>query len=393
MKVLNFFGEQNLKPLLPAKTVKPDEECVARPKKLFCFEAGDVRVNEQTHLTILHTVYVREHNRIASQLAKMNMDWDDEKIYQETRRIVNACQQHVLVNEFLPLLLGPKLMKEYSLMSASGQQDSYDPSVTTSTGTGFAAAAFRYGHSMVDPMIRRLSPHSGHPIKEEKLRNLFKRPFWLYEPGAVDQLIVGMIWSSAEQTDPFVTEELSGHLFQPPKAKFGHDLAAINIQRGRDQGVPGYNDWREWCGLSRAKSFSDLEPLLTNQTAYHYSRIYKHVDDIDLWSAGISERHLPAAAVGPTMACIIARQFMNTKRGDRFWYENLNQASSFTKAQLKEIKKITLAKILCTNSDHIQQIQPMVMRLPHPIYNAKVNCDSLPTINLKLWDSNMMDNF
>lgn len=394
MKVWNLFEKQHLKPLLPPKTKDPDSDCLGRPKGMFCFEAGDVRVNEQTHLTVLHTIYIREHNRIAKTLAKINLDWDDDKIYHETRHIIAASVQHVAVNEFLPLLLGPRLTKEYALTPTSNGKywNGYDPTVTTSIGTGFAAAGFRYGHSMVDGSIKRLDKH-GNLVKAELLRFLFKRPFLLYKPEVVDQLVRGMIWESAEQTDPFVSQELSGHLFQPPKAKFGHDLPAINIQRGRDQGVPGYNDWREWCGLPRAKSFSDLEPLLTNRTAYHYSRIYKHVDDIDLWSAGVSERKLHGLAVGPTMACIIARQFMNTKRGDRFWYENPSQPSSFTPAQLKEIKKITLAKILCTNADDIANIQPWVMRLAHPIYNAKVPCESLPTINLKLWDSSNLDSF
>lgn len=130
-----------------------------------------------------------------------------------------------------------------------------------------------------------------------------------------------------------------------------------------------------------------------NKTAYQYSKIYKHVDDIDLWSAGISERKMPGSAVGPTMACIISRQFLNSKRGDRFWYENPNQPSSFTPAQLKEIKKATLAKLLCVNGDDIPKIQPWAMRLPHPIYNAKVSCDSLPSINLEHWNSNTNDNF
>lgn len=425
MKVSNYFEKLKLKPLLPSKTEEPDKDCIARPKNLFCFIAGDVRVNEQTHLTVLHTVYVREHNRIAKVLAKMNMDWSDEKIYQETRHIVAAGVQHVMVNEFLPLLLGHKLLSDYKIKnsaSGDGYWNGYDASVTTSTGTGFAAAAFRYGHSMVEGTIKRFDIH-GMFIKGELLRFLFKRPFLLYKPGVMDQLIMGMVLTPSEQTDPFVTEELSGHLFQPPKAKFGHDLPAINIQRGasahrarrlalyshlnfastqltgsfpltgRDQGVPGYNDWREWCGLSRAKSFSDLEPMLMNRTAFQYSKIYKHVDDIDLWSAGVSERKLAGAAVGPTMACIISRQFLNSKRGDRFWYENLNQPSSFTPAQLKEIKKISLAKILCTNGDNIPRIQPWAMRLPHPIYNAKVACDALPSMNLKLWDSTGLDNF
>lgn len=130
-----------------------------------------------------------------------------------------------------------------------------------------------------------------------------------------------------------------------------------------------------------------------NRTAWQYAKIYKHVDDIDLWSAGIAERKMPGSAVGPTMGCIIARQFLNYKRGDRFWYENPGQPSSFTPGQLREIKKVTLAKILCANADDIPKIQTWAMRLPHPIYNARIPCDSLPTMNLKLWDSSNMDSF
>ena len=235
MRVWNYFERLHLKPLLPPKTEEPDKDCLARPKGLFCFQAGDVRVNEQTHLTVLHTIYLREHNRIAKSLAKLNIDWDDERIYQETRHIVAAGVQHVMMNEFAPLLLGSKQVKHHKLDGTHNNVhwDGYDPNVTISTGTGFSVAAFRYGHSMVEGLIKRLDPHSGHFIKGEPLRFLFKRPFWLYEPGAIDQLVAGMLLTPAEETDPHVSEELSGHLFQPPKAKFGHDLAAINIQRGK----------------------------------------------------------------------------------------------------------------------------------------------------------------
>lgn len=128
-----------------------------------------------------------------------------------------------------------------------------------------------------------------------------------------------------------------------------------------------------------------------NRTAQIYSRLFKHVDDIDLWSAGISERKLPGSAVGPTMGCIIARQFYAFKRGDRFWYENPKLPSSFTAEQLREIKKITLAKILCTNADNMPKIQPWAMKLPHSIYNAPVPCESLPAMNLKYWDSSSVE--
>lgn len=232
LKVWNYFEKLKLKPLLPPKTEDPDKDCLGRPKNLYCFMAGDVRANEQTHLTVLHTIHTREHNRLAKGLAQVNLEWDDDKLYHEARHILAACTQHIVVNEFLPLLLGYKYINEYKITPGDGFWNGYDPAVTTSTGTGFAAAAFRYGHSMVEGVIKRFD-NKGHFIKGELLRFLFKRPFLLYEPGVIDELVMGMVLTPTEQTDPFVSEEISGHLFQPPKAKFGHDLAAINIQRGK----------------------------------------------------------------------------------------------------------------------------------------------------------------
>ncbi len=71
---------------------------------------GDARVNEQVELTTMHTLWMREHNRIADELARLNPYWDDETIYQEARRIVAAEMQHITYNEWLPIVLGTYLM-------------------------------------------------------------------------------------------------------------------------------------------------------------------------------------------------------------------------------------------------------------------------------------------
>lgn len=63
-------------------------------------------MNEQTGLTAMHTIWLREHNRVATALADLNRNWDDPRIYDEARRIVIAQLQHITYNEFLPLLLG-----------------------------------------------------------------------------------------------------------------------------------------------------------------------------------------------------------------------------------------------------------------------------------------------
>lgn len=401
----DWFRRENLKPLLPAQEINPDLDCIARPRDLFCFMAGDVRVNEQTHLTVLHTLYMREHNRIADKLAELNPHWDDNRIFHETRHIVAAGVQHVMLNEYIPLLIGRKMAELYNLTAISNDQPTpahlmhhahphhpiatsywrgYDPTVTTSVSNSFAAAAFRQGHTFVQGSIERWNKFHEF-VASEKLRHLFKQPFLIYQPGVLDELTSGMLNQESQSYDPFISEDISGHLFQPPEQNFGHDLAAINLQRGRDQGLPGYNLFREWCGLPRAETFEQLEPYLTNRTAYHYSRLYKHVDDIDLWSAGVSERKLPGAAIGPTFACIIARQFSNTRRGDRFWYENPDLPSSFTPEQLAEIRKTNLAKILCANSDDLPTIQRWPLRMAHPILNPRIDCNQLPEPNLAYW--------
>jgi len=124
--------------------------------------------------------------------------------------------------------------------------------------------------------------------------------------------------------------QLTNHLFQDAQHNWGADLASLNMQRGRDHGVPSYNAFREFCGLKRARSWNDLADAFTNNTLHKYTQVYASPDDIDLWSAGVSERPVPGSMVGPVFGCIMGETFRNLRQGDRFWYENSDMPSSFT---------------------------------------------------------------
>ena len=152
----------------------------------------------------------------------------------------------------------------------------------------------------------------------------------MYQGGVADRYISGFMNQVAQAADDAVTEELTNHLFAEPLKSFGTDLASLNMQRGRDHGVPSYNAYRGFCGLRRARQWNDLAGSFTNETLQKYSRTYATPDDIDLWSGGISERPMPGSMVGPVFGCIMGETFKNLRYGDRFWFENGGWPNSFT---------------------------------------------------------------
>ena len=91
---------------------------------------------------------------------------------------------------------------------------------------------------------------------------------------------------------------------------------------------------------------------------------FRNVLDVDLYVGILAELPISDGILGPVGTCIIADQFVRLKRGDRFWYELGNQPSSFSPAQLEEIRKARIARVLCDNTDLIETIQLYPMVLP-----------------------------
>ena len=132
----------------------------------------------------MHTIWVREHNRIAKKLQANNPGWDDEKIFQETRRIVIAEYQHIIYNEWLPLVVGQKQISAFGLRPrstgySSSYLDSFDPRVTNE----FAAAAFRIGHTMVPDVIRLFNANTRRAREEMNLSQFFNNPSIVRDQG------------------------------------------------------------------------------------------------------------------------------------------------------------------------------------------------------------------
>ncbi|MEZ6128874.1 MAG: peroxidase family protein [Planctomycetaceae bacterium] len=297
------------------------------------FLAGDVRVNENVALTAMHTLWVREHNQIADQLAARNPSLTDEQLYQRARRQVVAQVQAITYNEFLPALLGVSAIDDYA---------GYDPHVDPSVATEFSAAAFRFGHTMLPSELLRLN-NDGSVIDGGNLalRDAFFAPEEIMTFG-IDSVLFGATQQLANEVDLQIVDDVRNFLFGQPGSG-GFDLASLNIQRGRDHGLADYNDIRESLGLARVTDFSDITSDADVQQ--RLERVYGSVDNIDLWIGGLAEDHVTGSSMGETFGTIIADQFTRLRDGDRFWYENI-----FEGEELTIIESTTLADVIRRNT-------------------------------------------
>ena len=137
-------------------------------------------------------------------------------------------------------------------------------------------------------------------VKVLTLNKQFLNPELLYTPGNLDKFLVGLATQPSQKFDNVMTDQVTNHLLQPKDKNFGLDLVALNIQRGRDHGLQGYNAFRELCGLGKAKSFDRLANLIPRKIVAKMKEIYESVDDVDLFIGGISETPAPGSILGPT---------------------------------------------------------------------------------------------
>ena len=337
------------------------------------FVAGDVRANEHVALTIMHTIWLREHNRIVRELAELNPCWDDERLYQEGRKIVGAIMQVITYEEFLPLLLGDN---GYNIFI--GPYSGYSSDINASIPNAFATAAFRFGHSLIRPAFARLdSENKPLSIGPLGLRKAFFNPLEYFISGGTDPILRGLLQEKSREVDEFVNIVLTTQLFATSNTSLGQDLAARNIQRGREHAIPSYRDFEKYCldmfGVS--SKFASVATVLKLRNLYGN---YGFSNGIDLWVGGLAEKRMEGSNLGPTFACIIGKTFADIRDGDRFFWEN---PGVFTEDQKNSLSKIRFSKVICENADDVTTIIPSAFQ----VGQERQKCGSLPSLNLKLW--------
>jgi hypothetical protein len=359
-------------------------------------EAGDVRANENIALTAVHTLFAREHNRI---VAALPANLSEEEKFQLARRVVGAEEQYVTYTEFLPAL-GVRLARYRD----------YDPTVNAGLSNEFATVGYR-GHSMIhgtmEPVAgpKRYSPaqlagfraegiavqHEDGAVKLEiPLGLTFGNPDLLQRVG-LGPLLRGFGAEREYRNDELIDNQLRSVLFEVPKPGVTNpsacldgpslancfagvaDLGAIDIQRGRDHGMPTYNELRRAYGLAPQWSFAEItgerttrfprdrainrhDPLddpsildfvqlrdaggkvvkpgtdaakeevvsVVRRTtlAARLRAIYRDPGRLDAFVGMLAEPHLRGTEFGELQLAIWKRQFEALRDGDRFFYLN-----------------------------------------------------------------------
>ncbi|KAM4719236.1 uncharacterized protein FYW61_015078 [Anableps anableps] len=241
-----------------------------------------------------------------------------------------------------------------------------------------------FAHLAIQPVLFRLDAnYREHPrFPSVPLFKAFLTPWRVIFEGGVDPLLRGLLGRPAKLNtqDHMMVDALRERLFQFVQ-HLALDLGSLNMQWGRDHGLPGYNAWRRFCGLSQPRNQAQLAQVLKNPTlARKLLELYGTPENIDVWLGGVAEPFVPGGRVGPLFACLIATQFKKIREGDRLWYQN---PGVFTPQQRQALSAVTLSRVICDNTG--------ITSVPSDAFsiisnrNRLVQCSTLRRLDLSAW--------
>ncbi|KAH9489112.1 hypothetical protein Btru_042226 [Bulinus truncatus] len=363
----------------------------------YCQKSGDARVNQNPALGTQHLLFHLYHNFVVRELVagilkRKGVDASPaaveqyieyapnalkETLFQEARRILGAIFQKISYCDYLPFIVGRDLMEKYKL--GCSRRSKYNPYVNPSIANSFIAAAYRFGHTLI--------PNAYEVNGEDEF---FKDEFFIPD-SSIDnheEIIAGMLNSTKEVNfDRYFAKGITEHLFEtktgPKKAL---DLVSLNLQRGRDHGLPAYFYWRRFFGLGPMYSGDgydeDCKLLMSN--------MYQSLLDVDLYAGGICEGKVPGGSVGETFGNIIAYQFSELKYGDRFFFLHKGGKQTFTDEQVAAILDVSTNALLCF-SGKLSYVQGNTWFRPSD-RNPMIPCSEFSQIDVSLWIDYFFDN-
>uniref|UniRef100_A0A8C1RBK6 NAD(P)H oxidase (H2O2-forming) n=1 Tax=Cyprinus carpio TaxID=7962 RepID=A0A8C1RBK6_CYPCA len=348
------------------------------------YEFGNAWANENIFTVTEGIIWFRYHNYLASKLHEEHPSWSDEELFQNARKKVIATFQNIAFYEWLPAFLGKPVT------SYPGYQKYVDPGISAE----FEAAAVRFGLTLAPPGVykRNRTCHYKSAVNNDASKSPGLRlcnTFWnrnnpnLQSSQDVDELIMGMASQIAEREDNIIVEDLRDYMYGPLRFSRS-DAVALTIQRGRDFGLPSYNQIRESLNMQPVNSWNEINPKLNNTQVLELAELYENdTSRLDLFVGGLLESQ---EGPGPVFSTIILDQFERIRNADRFWFEN-KQNGLFTEEEIQAIRNTTFHDVLLdvtsaeegdvqrnvffwVNGDPCPQPQPITSSDLHPCTKA-----------------------
>ncbi|XP_030313149.1 dual oxidase 2 [Calypte anna] len=303
------------------------------------YDLGNSWGNENPFLQAQSIAWFRYHNYLATKLAQEHPTWSDEDLFQHARKWVIATFQSIVLYEWLPTLLGTSV-PEYQ-----GYQQHLDPSLSPE----FMAAAWQFLATMVPPGVYKRDsqchfskvPSPGGLFPAVRLCNSYwnRESTGMQRAEDVDNLLWGMSSQIAEQEDNIVVEDLRDYWYGPLKYS-RTDYVASWLQRGRDLGLPTYNQALERFGMAPLQNWLDINPSLEQQVLEEVAALYgNNTSGLELLPGGMLQ------ANSSLFSAIILDQFVRLRDGDRFWFENTKNGM-FTVEETRKIRGTTFHDVL-----------------------------------------------
>nr|CCG47854.1 oikosin 21b [Oikopleura dioica] len=341
--------------------------------------AGDTRVLENPLLSSLHTLFARLHNNAVDQLRTINPGWNKSRVFAEARLFVIGVMKEINYNEHMPLMVGNPGM---AVMNSIGRGKSKNKKRANPDGhvppsqdnpsirNEFAAAAYRFGHSMVPDDFKSANTDMSQK-RSAKLENNFFDPDLLFRDGA-GACLRGMASMEAANVGGHYADATNHKLFKPNTLNHGVDLLAINLARGREHGLGTYHELRDWC-MNHDDYGIMYNGLPSMQNGWNNVRnMYNNDGDVDLYVGLLMEQPMQNAEVGPTAGCIIVDQFLALR-------------GVFSSGQLNTIKGWTLSKALCNAMEGMGSIQANLFKKAGTGQNINCNSRNMAGMDMTAW--------
>ncbi|XP_026739825.1 peroxidase-like [Trichoplusia ni] len=324
----------------------------------------------------------RHHNFIATQLAAVNPTWTDEQLFATAREINIAYGNQLLHYELLPLFMGHDYMvKRGIIQTGAGFRETYKETLKPQISLEYPVV-LRWLHTLQDGDLRMYytngTLHSTFPVVD-----LTSNTDFLKEGDNMDYVTQGCFRQPTANSkdyivDPDIVERGLGRLQQ------SNDIMTNDLAKNRYFGFQSYIHYREHCFKQKITTFDDLIGIVDTVRITQLKALYEDVADIELLAGLWVEKQAAGTHVPPTFACLVGDQLKHSIHSDRHWYERQNRPNAFNAAQLAEIRKAKVARMLCDIGDAVTVIQGRAFELPS-IDNPMVSCKDIPAIDFTKW--------